>query len=56
MTRRLLAVAAATAALALLGAPGARAEQHLEVQDPKIACAWAFDLGVCVENPIRRLP
>jgi hypothetical protein len=56
MIRRLAVVTAAAATLTLLGAPGAGADERLQVGGPTLACVWAFDLGLCVDNPIRKLP
>lgn len=55
MIRRLAAVGAAAAALALLAAPTAQAGQQIQAENP-VLCVWARDLGVCIDNPIRRLP
>lgn len=57
MIRRLVALAgAAFVAISLAGAPGARADDRLAVQNPRILCISFVVDGYCVENPIRRLP
>lgn len=53
MIRRLVILVAAVSGLGLLGAPSAGAA---EAAMPRVACLAVFDLGWCVDNPIRKLP
>lgn len=59
--RRILTTAVlGLATLGVLGAPHASADPamptDIQAGGGKAACAWAFDEGVCLSNPLDDLP